>query len=198
MSLYGNHQDSNGCMWVMKLRILFLSILAVCLLNVAGYFPVFKLKQWLIHHRVEALIEHTFSDKHLHQISITSENQHELKWEREGKEFWYKGKLYDIVRSEKKDGVIHYYCIDDTAETHLHHQLVESIKKQTNGTDSESTSINDFFKKILKVYFQPTHSGDEHVVWILAIKKRKSPIPFLKNYESILYEGIDPPPKLFI
>ncbi len=183
---------------VMKQRLFILSILSLCLLRIAGFFPMFKIQQWLIHHKMEVLIERFVDNDHLEHIAISSENQPKLKWERVGKEFWYEGKLYDIVRSETKDGVTHYYCIDDTAETYLAYQYIESIKKQTDDTDNEGTPFNDFFKKILKVYFPPPYNPHNPIVFIQIPQKSKVLTPYINHYALQFHNRIDPPPKRVI
>ena len=160
--------------------------------------PVFKIEQWLIHHKMEAAIEQFVDNDHLKLITISPENQQKLKWERVGKEFWYEGKLYDIVRSETKDGVTHYYCIGDTAETHLAYQYIENIKKQTDGTENEGTSLNDFFKKILKIYIPPVYSPYNPIVFSQNPKKSKVLTPYINHYAAQFYNRIDPPPKRVI
>jgi hypothetical protein len=182
----------------MKLRLLFFSILALCLLNTVGYFPVFKLAQRQIYNDIEALIEQSFSNDHLHLISISSENQHALHWQRAGKEFWYNGQLYDIVRLEKKDGITHYYCIKDTAETRLAYQYIEYLKTQTDGTDGENTPLSNFFKKELKIYF-PTPCRQETLMVSVPVFSEKTTMPSYSNlYESMFYNRIDAPPKRLI
>lgn len=182
----------------MLLRLFIFFILCLCLLKIAGYSPVFKIEQWLMHHKMEAIIEQFVDNDHLERISISPENQQKLKWAREGKEFWYEGKLYDIVRSETKDGVTHYYCIDDTNETHLVYQFIENIKKQTTDSDNEGTSLNDFFKKVLKVYFPPPYSPQDLIVFTQNPKKTKVLTPYINHYASQFYNRIDPPPKRVI
>ena len=179
----------------MYLRLLFFSILCLCLLKIAGHLPVFKIEQWLIHAEMEAIIEESLNNEHLERISISNKNQYKLTWERAGKEFWYEGKLYDVVRSEIQDGVTHYYCIDDTAETHLVYQFIKHIKKQTENSDNEGTSLNDFFKKILKVYFPPPYSPHDPIIVITNLKRNKVSTPYLNHYVSTFYNRIDPPPK---
>jgi hypothetical protein len=182
----------------MKSRMLYLSILAICLLSVAGYFPVFKIEQWQIHHKIEALIEQSFSNQSLQIISIATENQHELTWERVNKEFWYKGQLFDIVRQVKTNGIIHYYCIQDTCETLLTYQFIENIKKQTDGSDNENTPLSNFFKKQLKIYFPTTSSTDTPIEFITILQKEKVYLPYLNLYASIFYNRIDAPPKRLV
>ncbi len=182
----------------MKLRILFYTILTVCLLNVAGYFPMFELQKGLIHHQIEALIEQSFSNDQLNLISISSENQHEIRWERTDKEFWYKGQLYDIVRSEKKQGVTEYYCIEDTSETRLAYQFIETIKKQTDDDNGENTPLSNFFKKQLKIYFAHNYVSNDSTVLVKSYKKNKVLVPYLNLYVSTVYEAVDPPPKRLV
>lgn len=179
-------------------RLFILSIVCLCLLKIAGYLPVFKIEQWLIHHKMEAVIEQFVGNDQLQLISISSENQQKIKWERLGKEFWFEGKLYDIVRSETKDGVTHYYCIDDTAETHLAYQFIEQIKKQTDDTDNEGTSLNEFFKKVLKICIPPVYIPQNPIVLKQNPKKSKILTPYINYYASQFYNRIDPPPKQVI
>jgi hypothetical protein len=182
----------------MFLRLLFLSILCICLLKIAGYMSVFKVEQWLIHQKIEAVIEQFVDNEQLELISISTENQQKLKWERIDKEFWYEGKLYDIVRAETKDSVTHYYCIDDTEETQLVYQFIEEIKKQTDNTDNERTAFIDFFKKILKIYI-PSPFNPQNT-FVLSQKSHKSKVltPYINHYASQFYNRIDPPPKQVI
>ena len=182
----------------MYLRLLFLSVLCLCVLKIAGYLPVFKIEQWLIHEEMEANMKESLENEHLERISISDENQHKLKWERVGKEFWYEGKLYDIVRSDIQEGVTHYYCIDDTAETHLVYQFIKHLKKQTDDSDNEGMSLNDFFKKILKVYFLPPYYPQNPIIVIENVKRNKVLTPYINHYASMFYNRIDPPPKRVI
>ncbi len=179
-------------------RLFILSILCLCLLKIAGHIPVFKIEQWLIHHKMEAVIEQFVDNDHLERISISPENQQKLKWERAGKEFWYEGKLYDIVRTEIQGEVTHYYCIDDTDETQLAYQFIENINKQTTDSDNEGTSLNDFFKKVLKVYFPTPYSPNNLIVFTQNPKKNKVLTPYINHYASQFYNRIDPPPKRVI
>lgn len=182
----------------MFLRLFILSILCLCLLKIAGHIPVFKIEQWLIHHKMEAIIEQFVGNDQLERISISNENQQKLKWERAGKEFWYEGKLYDIVRTEIQGELTHYYCIDDTAETQLAYQFIENIKKQTTDSDTEGTSLNDFFKKVLKVYFFPPYNPCDLIVFNQIPKKTKVLTPYINHYASQFHNAIDPPPKQVI
>ncbi len=192
------HVHNRNAYLVMFLRLFILSILCLCLLKIAGYMPVFKIEQWLIHHKMEAVIEQFVDNDQLQLISISPENQQKLKWERVGKEFWYEGKLYDIVRSEKKGDVTHYYCIDDTAETNLAYEFIEEIKKQTEDSDNEGTSLNDFFKKVLKIYIPPPYSPHNPIVFSQIPKESKVLTPYINHYASQFCNRIDPPPKQVI
>ena len=41
------------------------------------------------------------------------------RWEEEGKECWYKGHLYDVIRERTVDGTTWLYCLDDVREERL-------------------------------------------------------------------------------
>ena len=182
----------------MKLRVLIFSILAIFLLNTAGYFPIFKIKQWLFQYKMETLISSTFVSDSLTCISILSDNQNELHWERDNEEFWYKGELYDIVRLEKKDGFVFYYCVEDTPETELYYQFAENIKKQTQNDNDDSSPLSNLFKKILELDLPPANRLTIPIEFIGYSKKNKEYLPYLNLYNSIFYHSIDPPPKPLI
>ena len=182
----------------MKLRLLIFSTLAIFLLNTVGYFPVFKVKQWLVQHKMETLIEETLYNDSLQCITISSENQHELHWQEENREFWYKGLLYDIVRLEKKGTVVHYYCIADAYETKLSYQFVENIKKQTDNTKDENNPLSNFLKKVFELDLPPSYSPHNPIVFIANPENIKVSTPYINRYASSFSNRIDPPPKQVI
>ncbi len=55
-----------------------------------------------------------------------------VSWEEEGKEFWLKGQLYDVVTQKTVNGKKYIYCLNDTKEE----QIVEQQLKLTSNSNS--------------------------------------------------------------
>jgi hypothetical protein len=176
-------------------RLFYLCLIALCLLKIVGYFPVFKMKQWEIRKNIEFLIKNNTNNSELKHIAIPK--TYPLKWEREGREFWFEGNLYDIVRSEIKDSTTHYYCINDTKETELTTQYAEILQKQVNSTsNTEGGALDDYFKKIIKIYFPRPIFDSTQYVELGVPKHLKTLIPYRCFYTSLSINLIDPPPKV--
>lgn len=47
------------------------------------------------------------------------------QWEEEGKECWYKGHLYDVIRQRTVGGTTWLYCLDDEGEERLIHGSID-------------------------------------------------------------------------
>ncbi len=176
-------------------RFIYILITLVLVIKIAGFFPLYKIKQWDIRENIEMMIEKHIFNEPLTQISISTVNVKNLKWEREGKEFWYEGKLYDIVRSEIQNEMTNYYCIQDTAETELSFELQESINKQSDTSNTDETSIIDFFKKVVKIYYPSNLNQVEDINWTIIPDKRLDFISFPSFYQSIYLQCLKPPPK---
>ena len=62
---------------------------------------------------------------------VKIKNSQEIKWEEKGREFYLQGTFYDIVKTEKVNGVIWYYCINDHMQTKLYNQYAKTIHSET-------------------------------------------------------------------
>ncbi len=176
-------------------RIIYISITLFLLIKIVGFFPLFKFKQWDIRRKIELAIKEKVFNEPLEKISIPSKNVKSLKWEREGKEFWFEGSLYDIVRSEIQGDTTHYYCINDTHETKLNHEYQAFIHKDVDTSNDSDTSGIDFFKKIVKIYFPSNFKLIEAIKWVILPNKMLDFISYLDFYKSTYLQSIDPPPK---
>ncbi|MBL7818069.1 MAG: hypothetical protein JNL70_23870 [Saprospiraceae bacterium] len=182
----------------MRLRVILYSALAFSLLQIVGYFPVFKLQQKFLQHKIEVFIKRHIQKKDIHIISISSDNQHELHWQRKDKEFWYRGQLYDIVHTELQGDVVLYHCFNDTAETHLTYKYLESLQKQTEQPTEPHKSHKGLVKKVFKVYYLSPQNNESLIVSTPLDVKKQEPIPYLKHYQSVPYQPNDPPPKSLV
>jgi hypothetical protein len=176
-------------------RFIYILVTLVLVIKIAGFYPLFKIKQWDIRRNIELMIEEKIFNESVEKISIPSKDVKQLKWEREGKEFWYKGNLYDIVRSEIQDETTHFYCFNDTHEAELHRKFQAFIHSKSDNPDDSDMSTIDFFKKIIKIYYPNNFKHIEVVKGVISLDERLDFISFPSFYQSIYLQSLKPPPK---
>ncbi len=84
-----------------------------------GYFLYFKYLQSNIRLNVTSEIKKGMKEKDLSLVVVTPNNENEIEWTKENKEFKYKGFLYDVVTVKEMDGKRYYYCYNDIKEQEL-------------------------------------------------------------------------------
>ena len=93
------------------------------------------------------------------KITITSVDSDKLIWIKDGREFSYKGHMYDIVQMEKHpDGNIVYHCFKDEKEKELYQNIESEFNHSSPGQQHDRTLVLHFFK-ILSNVFIPHHNG---------------------------------------
>ncbi len=160
-----------------------------------GYYGVFKMKQWHIHERIEAVIESLTSEKELSRVEISLNDVKNLKWERAGKEFWFNGTLHDVAYSETSATSIVFYCINDTEETELYSQFDATLQKQLDSKNDASSPITQFFKKDIQLGLPQNLVYTEQNNQSNLIKIPKISSLYLNFYTANAIEKISPPPK---
>lgn len=65
-------------------------------------------------------------------------------------EFEYKGNMYDVVKSEIKDGFIYFYCINDKAEETINQALQKHIQDNFSTDSPSQKNMSAIFKNVLK------------------------------------------------
>ena len=111
-------------------------LIIVFLFNSGGYYFCFRYYQHSINREVKHMIRNGLSDNQLSDINIPyqAKKQKEIEklcgicWIKPGKEFSYKGQMYDVVKTTIKNGQKHYFCINDKKEKKL---LAEFLKLKT-------------------------------------------------------------------
>lgn len=103
------------------------------------------------------------------------------------KEFIYKSSIYDIVRTETKNGKIYIWCINDTKETTL-------IKHyQENGNSDETRSL----KEICNYKFFSIIAILDRIEKQLFQKYELISYSKIYDYNSIILDKKSPPPKFY-
>lgn len=106
----------------------FISFLLLCVFTfqICGFFIEFKALQFRVKKEIKQTIKKGVPESELVSFNLTQIGTHpEFKWEKEHKEFWYKGSLYDIV--SQHTNIVK--CIDDHQETTLFKNLEIKIKE---------------------------------------------------------------------
>lgn len=80
----------------------------------------------------------------------------QLKWENAGKEVFYQGNLYDIVRTTTENGRTVYYALNDRQEKQLIDTYTKNLRREESSKDSKSNSTAKFN---LQVFTLPAAAG---------------------------------------
>lgn len=79
---------------------------------------------------------------------VLSDIQKSIEWEEVGKEFWFDGNLYDVVKQSVIDGKTYLYCLSDTKEKSVVEKEIKiTTNNATNTGKNQKTlkfSIPDF------------------------------------------------------
>ncbi len=125
--------------------------------NMGGYWLVYHSKVKTIRGQVEQKFKKEEQEAKLTRIAIPK--NHDLDRSTFKKvhetEFWYKGKLYDIVESKVKSDSIVYRAYHDYAEEQVHQglqallQAYEGAEKSTNNSKEVKLTIKNWFHHTL-------------------------------------------------
>lgn len=178
-------------MFMKKVAALFL--LSIFLFNTAGYFIAFKVFQYRIQKEIKAEIKQQIDPSELTTIIIDKKNIEKINWVKKGKEMFYEGGLYDVVRSTEDATSIIYFCINDKQEELLFANLEDHIN--THIASNKSTKNQDHKKisdHVIKLYF----SDEQHVMHQNFKLNQHSFCHVDLFYKSALIEMDFPPPEL--
>ncbi len=175
-------------------KLLTISLLIFALLQLLNYAPVLVVWQHHIYTQTQKLIAQGLPEAILEKVTITPENEKLLVWEKANKEFWYQGKLYDIVKVATTSKSTIYYCLQDTKET----QVVKSFEQQKQ-TDSNANSILqwEFAKKIAYIPTYTYTQATEKPFLLLPLYLSVFYSSYQNLYKSQLLSEKKEPPKFF-
>ncbi|GEM_PF-2687348 len=140
-------------------KFLVLLIIPIILFNSAGYVLLFSISQRIIKKEIKHLLKSSLpeTEVELLKIKIGDPNYREF----EKNEFFYFGRLYDIIKMEVSDGYMYIKCINDKKEEQLFKNLDELISNSFQNEGSRGYVINKilsfllFFEEIAKTIFLP-------------------------------------------
>lgn len=93
-------------------------MIAILVFSQVGYYAVKRFTQEAHREFIKELLHNKLKDDEMEVISLT-DNTEKIYWQEEGKEFLYKGELYDVVKIKTFSGKTMLYCINDKKEKEL-------------------------------------------------------------------------------
>ena len=120
-----------------------------------------------------------------------SENEIDhIDWEN-ANEFEFKGKMYDVVTSEKINGIIYFYCWNDQKETALN-QKIDDTLEMLLGTDNEDEDDKEVLAKLYKS-FSPTSNAS---TFVLIEEAQNRIFIYRADFTSLESDPPSPPPQI--
>ncbi len=128
-------------------------LLSLFLFNILGYYIVFKAAQY----QIQTEVYKNVRLKELTTLIISKKDISAVEWLKQGKEFRYKGDMYDIVSSEETNEKITFRCIKDDKEKHLAEVLEGHIDSHVaSDQPGQNKSSKNLTNHLIKFYFSPT------------------------------------------
>ncbi len=159
-------------------------LLFAFLFNAGGYYVWFSVLQYHMQRQIRHEIRQGLPDEALTCITITESHPAGISWIKPGKEFLYRGKMYDVVRIAKSGQQTHYYCINDVKEK----QLIANYHRNQQQKKQASKRIKLNLKK---QYFNQTSTYFHH-----NLLREMNFAPMVSNYHSCCSDTPSPPPKV--
>lgn len=152
-----------------------------------GYHVFTVAYQLYIKEEMREAVLHMADRKDLTCISY-ADHQSEIEWQEEGKEFSFKGEMYDVAFADTVSGKILLYCADDTREAALvkhYNSTNKSSSPLSKKSASPSFSSTDLFCISHAPQMQSFPSKASYF-----IKSSSMPVPGISR--------ISPPPPKFL
>ena len=114
-----------------------------------GYYFVMHMAQHERKEFIKELLHKNINDDILTVIDFTT-NKQKIYWEEEGKEFFFNGDMYDLIKTKNVQGKIFFYCINDEKEKELINNY-NTVTKNNSSTDkkTKNTFENSFSPYLL-------------------------------------------------
>jgi hypothetical protein len=106
------------------------------------------------------------------KLVIKAQDRQQIQWEEANREFYFEGKMFDVIRLQEKDSVLIIDCISDEKESRLVQQLLLQ-----NNKDHTSKPASFLLIKLLTTVYVPRSSeivylpldSQENQVWLLPV-----------------------------
>jgi hypothetical protein len=162
-----------------------LMMIIILLFNVCGYFILYDVLQAKTHREIKARINAGINEKELTVIELNSLNAAEIHWIEADKEFTWHGNMYDVVKSDIKNGVKQIYCLNDTKER----KLIKEFEDKNDQAQKTRKLLTNF-----SLVFLPQPSSNPFIT-----ESTDQDFFTRQSYiKSKIREIADPPPKFSI
>lgn len=153
-----------------------------------GYYGQFLVMRWRIREAARETWLASLPDSAFVRLNAAAVDA-TGKWEQAGKECWYQGHLYDVIRTADRGNSTILFCLDDEREESLIRESGEVTKANLDGPDRKTghsllVSIGDL------VCQAPGWS-----IGTVAVCKQSYPRPGTCVLPSQYNEIVGPPPK---
>lgn len=125
-------------------KALSILLLTCLLLNTGGYWLYIKVLQVQRRNEVRAQLRQQSSvpGEERFELALNGDNPADASFEKENDhEFYYKGKLYDIIEQQVKGGKLHIRCLEDEKEESLLNKLEKVQHEQQNKKGNDHSLI---------------------------------------------------------
>jgi hypothetical protein len=174
-------------------RIISIIFLGLLVMKIGGYFAFLSIQQIILKEEAKERIIQTFSNRELAKLSFSNEEFAKIDWQEQDKEFYFQGKLYDIVRSEFKGKNHVLYCFSDEKETVIYDKILQISEKQNDELPLKNTMVSLLNILLLK-YTLPEIFQFERKTFISV--QIKHLLNFSVCYNSISLALSNPPPEV--
>lgn len=105
-----------------------------------GYYFVMQQAQQEQKKYIKELLHKNVADELLTIIDFTTKKE-KIYWEEEGKEFFYEGEMYDLVKTKNENEKTFFYCINDKKEK----ELINNYNAATKNNSSKDKKVKNNF-----------------------------------------------------
>ena len=112
-----------------------------------GYYAVMRHTQESHRELIKEQLHNNLKEDEMEVISLT-DNANQIYWMEEGKEFLYKGEMYDVVKSKTVAGKTILYCINDKKEK----ELVDNYNRVTKNNSEKDKKAKGHVEQSLTLF----------------------------------------------
>ena len=109
-----------------------ISLILLFVISQAGYYFHYTLQREQLRTEMKKQLLANMPDD---TLELICQEDNDIRWEEQDKEFYLNGRLFDVARIEKINGKTWLYCIGDKKE----HQLVQDMAKLAGSSGDANT-----------------------------------------------------------
>jgi hypothetical protein len=160
-------------------------VLMFFLFNIVGYYLWFHYVKYSIQNEVRQEIREGMADKDLTLITVPLNDESGICWIKAGKEFTFRGEMFDVVKIKISNDKKYLYCINDSKEK----KLISDFSKNHESDQKAKKLLSSFsYIYILQqgAFLNILVSSDHNF--------------YIKSYNtaSVVSEVNSPPPKQYL